>query len=138
MAREYIAVDLDTKQSSQTVKLINQNNEFHGTLKTYQDGQMKDVRDVFIQGGEINGTPLEIKDVNGKKILDISFDELHVDEIHTNTIYLDSKDINDLFTDLSQVNNIGKVNEEDFTMNDLAHKFNQLLDILKAASTQRS
>ena len=66
----------------------------------------------------------------GGKILDISFDELHVDEIHANTIYLDGKDINELFTDLSRVNSIDGVNEDDFTMNELAHKFNQLLGIL--------
>ena len=118
--------------------MTNPGNEFHGTLKTFQDGEVKDVRDVFIQGAEINGEPLEIKDVNGKKILEIAIDELQVDEIWTNKLYLAGIDINELFTDLSQVNNIERVNEEDFTMNELAEKFNLLLDTLKAASSQRS
>lgn len=49
MAKEYISVDRSSKESVQTVKLLNSNNEFAGTLKTkIGSSDPENVNNVFL------------------------------------------------------------------------------------------
>ena len=175
--KEYIAVDSGTRATSQIVKMTNHDNEFCGTLKTRQDGSDKDIKEIFIQGATVDGTPVQVTTSDsGKKILDIhlpdsggtiksislvgsegseipatidsnghaeiNIEELEFDEMWVDKLYLDGVDINSKFIDLSPVNEIQPIdmdNEEGFTMEDLANKYNELLAKLKSiASAQHS
>ena len=73
MAKEYISVDRSSKESAQTVKLLNSNNEFAGTLKTkIGSSDPENVNNVFLQEIKVNGEDTTPTITGGKKTVDIS------------------------------------------------------------------
>lgn len=71
--KEYISVDRSSKESAQTVKLLNSNNEFAGTLKTkIGSSDPENVNNVFLQEIKVNNESAASTITGGKKTVNIS------------------------------------------------------------------
>ena len=76
MAQKYISVDRDTKTSLDPVKLVSNENEFHGKLMSTPKngiGEASDVRDLFISEITVDDEPQSCSQkTDGTKVVNIA------------------------------------------------------------------